>query len=49
MIYNDLKPENCLVDTDGGIVLADFGVMKPTSGSNQASPAATVYGSPLFM
>ncbi|KAF5832387.1 kinase-like domain-containing protein [Dunaliella salina] len=50
MVYNDLKPDNCLVEADGGIVLADFGVLKPLSNSNRA-PTSTItqYGSPLFM
>lgn len=43
IVYRDLKPENILMDTDGYILLTDFGLSK----SLEASEAAyTFCGTP---
>jgi serine/threonine protein kinase len=47
IIYRDLKPENILVDSEGHVVLTDFGLSK--TGFNRQKQSYSFWGSPEYM
>ena len=47
IIYRDIKPENILIDMDGHVRIADFGLSKPDMASNDL--AHSFCGSPEYM
>lgn len=47
VVYRDLKPENCLLDADGHLVLTDFGLSKVAT--EEAGECNTFLGTPEFM
>jgi serum/glucocorticoid-regulated kinase 2 len=47
VLYRDIKPENILIDADGFIKLADFGLARPNM--NCDDEAYSFCGSPEYM
>ncbi|XP_016134317.1 serine/threonine-protein kinase Sgk3-like [Sinocyclocheilus grahami] len=47
IVYRDLKPENILLDSQGHIVLTDFGLCK--EGMSQADTTTTFCGTPEYL
>src|SRR5579872_69473 len=48
IIHRDVKPANIMVQTDGTVKLADFGIAKVVA-SDTVTPANSVVGSPHFL
>jgi serum/glucocorticoid-regulated kinase 2 len=47
IIYRDIKPENIMIDEDGNLKIADFGLSK--MGVKPSELAYTYCGSPEYM
>jgi serine/threonine protein kinase len=48
MIHRDIKPANIMMDSDGRVVLTDFGIARMVSGP-QMTASGTMVGTPSFM
>jgi eukaryotic-like serine/threonine-protein kinase len=48
MIHRDLKPANLMIDTDGRVVLTDFGIARIVTG-NQFTASGGMVGTPAYM
>jgi uncharacterized RDD family membrane protein YckC len=48
-IHRDIKPSNLLLDGDGQIKIADFGLVKSLKGDLELTREGVILGSPLYM
>jgi formylglycine-generating enzyme required for sulfatase activity len=49
VIHRDVKPGNVLLDSDGGVHLADFGLARDVEGTQKLSQSGSVIGTPDYM
>jgi serine/threonine-protein kinase len=49
VIHRDLKPANVLVDSSGGVKIADFGLARAADAGDGPTEAGTVLGTPHYM
>lgn len=48
MVHRDIKPANIMLDSDGRVVLTDFGIARMVTGP-QMTASGTMVGTPAFM
>jgi len=49
IVHRDVKPGNIMVDEDGRILLADFGISKAYEGATKFTATGAVIGTPAYM
>jgi len=48
-LHRDLKPQNVLVNADGEVYLADFGIARMMAGSTALTGTGSILGTPHYM
>jgi uncharacterized RDD family membrane protein YckC/predicted Ser/Thr protein kinase len=48
-IHRDVKPSNLLLEKDGALKIADFGLVKSVGGDGELTQKGVIVGSPLYM
>jgi predicted Ser/Thr protein kinase len=49
IVHRDVKPANIMLESDGRVVLTDFGISKALEGSSQLTGTGTIIGTPHYM
>ncbi|MCK6471605.1 MAG: protein kinase [Planctomycetes bacterium] len=49
LVHRDIKPENLLVDTDGTVKVADFGLVSDVEGDSGLTQPGAMLGTPTYM
>lgn len=49
LVHRDIKPENLLIDTDGTVKVADFGLVSDVEGDSGLTQPGAMLGTPTYM
>ena len=49
VVHRDVKPSNLMLDANGSLRIADFGLAKPAAGTMDVTQAGVALGTPLYM